>query len=198
MKKSIIAVFTILMVTSTIWLLSGCGNPTGGGGGGGSGWAPNTGTVSGKVYAWDKSTSTYISISDAYVSVSAESMSSEATAKVDSNGYYIFSHLPPGEVTLTVTRDAYNKVRTISCNSNTINFTIGNTGTYPIGSVTLRGTAEGYAANPDSGYVDVDYLSNIYYLSDMTYFDSATGAFEITGVAPNETVYVATELGYSS
>jgi hypothetical protein len=32
MKRSIITVFTILMVTSTIWLLSGCGNPTGGGG----------------------------------------------------------------------------------------------------------------------------------------------------------------------
>lgn len=178
--------------------LAGCGNPTGGGGGGASGMIPNTGTISGKIYTWDRTTSTYITISDAYVSVSAESMTSEVTVKVDPNGYYILSGLPAGEVELTVTRDAYNKVQTISCNSNKINFAIGNTGTTPAGSVTLRGTAEGYAANPDSGQIDAFYLSHDRYLSNMTYFDSSTGTFEISGVGPNETVYVETEFGYSS
>lgn len=195
MKRSIITALIVGSIAS-IWLLAGCGNPTGGGGGGGGGGSanPNMGTISGYVYTYNRTTGVYSGIS-AVVSVSTEAMTLEVAASTDADGKYTLMGLPSGTVAVTATREvggswANLREMTIVANSDIINFVI--CGMYEPGTSTIRGTIEGLAGNPALEiYTNVTVRTASGRRSDYSFsYNPGTYRYEITGAPADRDTYV--------
>jgi hypothetical protein len=194
MKRSIITAL-ILALISTVWFLTGCGNPTGGGGGGGGGGnvsGPNLGTVSGHVYKANRTTQTLSGIAGYIITVSAEAMSVDVTVSSDANGYYVFNDLPSGEVTVTVTEEdpGYFDATSFTANSDRFDFIVEND--FDPGTATVRGTVEGVPGSLSDNAV---YISS-YTVSGKAYDDSCkyyatASTYEVTGAPAENNVYLS-------
>ncbi len=201
MKRSIIFALTILLVSSTIWLLSGCGsNPTGGGGSNPGSSAnnsvsPNNGTISGYAYRYNQSTGTCTGISGIIVTVSTEAMTQESSVATDSSGYYFLTGLPSGEIAVTATSEipGFLDATTVVMNSDKFNFYMD--AIRDAGTATISGTVDGIGSSWGSSlYLDSATASGNLYQYSSTYY-SGTHTYEAHGLPENDTVYIDIENG---
>jgi hypothetical protein len=194
MKKSDLFILMLLATFISLIFIYGCGsNPSGGGGSSSSG-SPNIGTISGHVYVHDISNATYLPYQGAIVSVSSEAMSREVCASSDASGKYTLNSVPSGDVLISVTWEA-DQALSIATSLADVNFVIYDT--WEAGSVTVRGTVEGFLGAPTFAGINVSFLSGNWWKTVRTW-DPSTFTFEVTGLPANETVYISSVLDYGS